>query len=221
MARAWIFGLSISYFQYVSIVSSWLWDHCTQLGITDGSHLDESKLSNQLWGLIIWVWKYESKLSKQLGGWIIRVWKCESKLSNQLEGWMIKVKPYHADEAGDNPDNNSKSRRSSKEQHPLGTDKDPAAHDDPNNDPNPVEQSQLSLQLGPTILIVVVAKHLRGLLQLHLNFLFFSLSHLEHNKQEHGKFSLHTVLFTEILLLSFSDEFLLLFSIVSALLLYF
>ena len=134
---------------------------------------------------------------------------------------MIKVKPYHADEAGDNPDNNCKSRRAGKEQHPLGTDKDPAAHNDPDDDPNPVEQSQLSLQLGPTILIVVVAKHLRGLLQLHFNFLFFSLSHLEHNKQEPGKFSLHKVLFIEILLLSFSDEFLLLFSIVSALLLYF
>ena len=134
---------------------------------------------------------------------------------------MIKVKPYHADEAGDNPDNNCKSRRAGKEQHPLGTDKDPAAHDDPDNDPNPVEQSQLSLQLGPTIIVVVVAKHLRRLLQLHFNFLFFSLGHLEHNKQEPRKFSLHTALFIEILLLSFSDEFLLLFSIVSALLLYF
>ena len=134
---------------------------------------------------------------------------------------MIKVKPYHADEAGDNPDNNCKSRRSGKEQHPLGTDKDPAAHDDPNNDPNPVEQSQLSLQLGPTIIVVVVAKHLRRLLQLHLNFLFFSLGHLEHYKQEPRKFSLHTALLIKILLLSFSDEFLLLFSIVSALLLLF
>ena len=134
---------------------------------------------------------------------------------------MIKVKPYHADEAGDNPDNNCKSRRAGKKQHSLGTDKDPAAHDDPDDDPNPVEQSQLSLQLGPTILVVVVAKHLRRLLQLHFNFLFFSLSHLEHNKQEPGISSLHTELFSELLLLSFSDEFLLLCSIVSALLLYF
>ena len=109
----------------------------------------------------------------------------------QLINTADKCVTYHADDTRDDPDNNCKTRRTSKEQNPFWTDKDPAADDDPYDDPHPVEQAQLPLQLGPTIVIVVALQHLWRLLHLlGPTFPFLpltSMSHLDPLNEPQGK----------------------------------
>ena len=68
----------------------------------------------------------------------------------------------HADDPREDPDHQSQAGRACEQQDSFGTHKDPAAHDDPDDDPDTVEEAKLSLQLG----VLLLLQHLRPLLHL-------------------------------------------------------